>query len=60
MLAIRFLTDYLEGDGYFRTAYPDHNLDRARNQLALLKDLDDKRLALTDAIRTAAPDLPRR
>ena len=46
MLAVRFLTDYLEGDRYFRTAYPDHNLDRARNQLALLRDLDNKRLEL--------------
>jgi len=56
MLAVRFLTDYLEGDGYFRTAYPDHNLDRARNQFALLRDLDDKRLDLATAIRSAAPN----
>jgi N-acetylhexosamine 1-kinase len=34
--AIRFLTDYLEGDVYYKIAYPTHNLDRARNQLALL------------------------
>ena len=37
-LAVRFLTDYLEGDVYFKTKYPGHNLDRARNQLALAKD----------------------
>ena len=34
--ALRFLTDYLAGDVYYRTAYADHNLVRARNQLALL------------------------
>ena len=39
---IRFLTDYLQGDVYFKTAYPEHNLVRARNQFALLKDMDAK------------------
>jgi len=34
--ALRFLSDYLNGDKYYKTAYPDHNLVRARNQLALL------------------------
>lgn len=38
-LAMRFLTDYLRGDKYFRTNYPEHNLVRARNQLALLKSM---------------------
>lgn len=37
-LAVRFLTDYLEGDVYFKTAYPTHNLVRGRCQLALAKD----------------------
>jgi len=34
--AVRFLTDWLEGDVYYRTARPDQNLDRARAQLRLL------------------------
>lgn len=38
-LAIRFLTDYLLGDQYFKINSPDHNLRRARNQLALLKSM---------------------
>jgi len=38
-LAIRFLTDHLIGDKYFRTEYAGHNLDRARNQLHLLKSM---------------------
>ena len=34
--AVRFLTDWLEGDVYYRTTRPDQNLDRARAQLRLL------------------------
>jgi len=40
---MRFLTDYLEGDVYFRTHRPKHNLDRARNQFALVADMESKR-----------------
>ena len=39
---IRFLTDYLDGDKYFRTAYEKHNLDRARNQFKLVADMENK------------------
>lgn len=39
---IRFLTDYLEGDVYFKIHKEHHNLDRARNQLALTKDMEMK------------------
>lgn len=35
----RFLTDYLDGDLYFRTAYPDHNLVRSRTHIALAKEI---------------------
>lgn len=38
-IGIRFLTDYLRGDKYFRVSLPDHNLIRARNQLALAKSI---------------------
>ena len=37
---MRFLTDYLNGDTYFKTAYPEHNLVRARNQFALVADME--------------------
>lgn len=37
MQAVRFLGDYLEGDVYYKTQYPQHNLVRARNQLALFR-----------------------
>ena len=36
MQALRFLTDYLNGDLYYHTTYPGHNLVRANNQFALL------------------------
>ena len=39
-LAVRFLTDYLDGDRYFKTAYPEHNLVRTRAQLKLVADME--------------------
>lgn len=41
-LAVRFLTDYLDGDRYFKAAYPDHNLVRARAQMKLVADMEEK------------------
>jgi hypothetical protein len=38
--AIRFLGDFLDGDRYYRTTRPGHNLDRARNQIRLLEGLE--------------------
>jgi hypothetical protein len=37
--AVRFLTDHLRGDVYFRVSSPGQNLDRARNQLELLRSM---------------------
>lgn len=36
---LRFLTDYIDGDNYFGIKYPEHNLDRAKCQLALAQDM---------------------
>ena len=41
-LGMRFLTDYLNGDVYFKIHRPNHNLERARCQFALLKDMENK------------------
>ena len=38
-IGMRFLTDYLDGDKYFRCEYAEHNLVRARNQLALAESI---------------------
>lgn len=37
---IRFLTDYLQGDTYFKTERPNQNLDRCRTQLKLVADME--------------------
>ena len=41
-LATRFLKDYLDGDLYFKTDYPEHNLVRARTQIKLVADMQSK------------------
>ena len=38
--AVRFLTDHLDGDRYYRVDHAQHNLVRARTQLALLESLE--------------------
>jgi hypothetical protein len=40
IIGLRFLTDYLDGDPYFRTSYPDHNLVRARVQFRLVEQME--------------------
>ncbi|MBO5870395.1 MAG: aminoglycoside phosphotransferase family protein [Clostridia bacterium] len=40
---MRFLTDYLEGDTYFRTHYAGQNLDRTRTQMKLVQDMEARR-----------------
>ena len=42
-IGIRFLTDYLEGDHYFRVHRQDHNLDRCRKQFQLVRSIQAKR-----------------
>lgn len=39
---IRFLTDYLEGDHYYKIDREEHNLDRCRTQFKLVKDMEQK------------------
>ena len=39
---MRFLTDYLQGDTYFKTAYPEHNLVRARTQFRLVEEMEQQ------------------
>jgi Ser/Thr protein kinase RdoA (MazF antagonist) len=48
--ALRFLTDYLLGDVYYRSSRPDHNLVRCRTQLKLLQSLERHEAALTECI----------
>ena len=46
----RFLTDYLNGDVYFHTRYPEQNLDRCRTQLKLVQDMERKWAAMQGII----------
>ena len=39
---MRFLADYLEGDIYFATKYPEHNLVRTRTQIKLVQEMEQK------------------
>lgn len=49
---MRFLTDYLDGDNYFKTAYNEHNLIRCRNQFALVKDMEMKKEEMEAIVNT--------
>ena len=47
---IRFLTDYLDGDHYFRTTYSEQNLDRCRTQFKLVKDMEEQFDAMAEIV----------
>ena len=47
---IRFLTDYLNGDTYFKIHYPEQNLDRCRTQFKLVADMEEKMDAMQDIV----------
>ena len=48
---MRFLGDYLNGDTYFKTAYPEHNLVRARTQLKLVKEMEEHWEEMKEAVK---------
>ena len=47
---MRFLTDYLDGDVYFKTHREGHNLDRARNQFKLVKEMENHEEEMKDIV----------
>lgn len=47
---IRFLTDYLNGDTYFKIHREHHNLDRARNQFKLVADISAREAVLAEVV----------
>ena len=47
---LRFLTDYLDGDHYFHISHPQQNLDRARTQMKLVKDMEEQFGAMTAVV----------
>ncbi|MBN8835660.1 MAG: aminoglycoside phosphotransferase family protein [Sphingobacteriia bacterium] len=54
MQSLRFLTDYLNNDIYYGRQYEQHNLNRALNQLRLLKELIKKESILEQIVRQEA------
>ncbi|MDN3641312.1 phosphotransferase [Lutimonas halocynthiae] len=42
IMGIRFLTDYLNGDKYYKINYPEHNLVRAKNQFKLIESFEEE------------------
>lgn len=51
IIGLRFLTDYIDGDNYFKTAYPDHNLIRARTQFKLVESAEEQFSRMENIIR---------
>ena len=49
--ALRFLSDYLNGDVYYRIHHPDHNLERARTQIKLVQEMEAQQAELEAVIR---------
>ena len=56
-VGLRFLKDYLDGDVYFGTAYPEHNLVRARTQIKLLADMEGKMADMERIVAQVAGEL---
>ena len=54
---VRFLTDFLSGDRYFRIEHPGHNLDRCRAQFKLLADMEQKWPQMNEIVMEAAKKL---
>ena len=58
MLGVRFLTDHLQGDVYFRTASPGENLKRAAAQFRLVETMESMEREMTARAGTLLADLP--
>ena len=52
MQSIRFLTDYLNGDVYYKTHFEEHNLQRTHAQMQLFKMLELNRKELENIVQT--------
>ena len=48
---MRFLADYLQGDVYFKTSYPEHNLVRARTQFKLVKEMEEQFMDMLEIVQ---------
>lgn len=53
-IAVRFLTDYIDGDNYFKIHHEQHNLQRAKAQLQLVKSMEEQYGEMQEIIRSLA------
>lgn len=51
MQAVRFFADYINGDTYYKIAYPEHNLVRTRNQMALFRSVISHQQEMSNFLR---------
>ncbi|MDB6092785.1 MAG: aminoglycoside phosphotransferase [Verrucomicrobia bacterium] len=51
---VRFLTDYLQGDTYYKIKHPRHNLERTRTQFALVRSIEEKTAEMTAIIEQSS------
>ncbi len=54
-IGIRFLTDYLQGDHYFKIKREHHNLDRCRTQFRLVQCIEEQEDAMNEVVRSWTP-----
>jgi len=54
IMGVRFLTDYIDGDNYYKISAPKHNLQRANAQLQLLRKLEENHNTLNEIVMTEA------
>ncbi len=57
---IRFLTDYLAGDVYYKIHRSDHNLDRSRTQMKLVQSITEQEATMNDLVEEAFSDAAER
>ena len=54
---MRFLGDYLNGDTYFKTDYPEHNLVRCRTQFRLVKEMEEAMDKMNETVEKICEEL---
>ena len=59
-IGIRFLTDYLEGDPYFKVSRPNHNLIRCRTQLKLVECIEQELPAMEQYVKRVSRGMSRK
>ncbi len=53
IMGLRFLTDFIEGDVYYKIEHPEHNLVRAQNQFKLLREMEDAYEDMKQTVETS-------